>query len=82
MKIPVIISFMCSDEILANSFGDSVHREKPIPPPKPVAKTNSYETLKEFLEKEGKSLLCSNLDPGCLITLISVVSFRDPQFLC
>ena len=38
-------------------------REKPVPPPKPVAKTYKYESLTEFLVKEGfDPSICMHLE--------------------
>lgn len=56
------------DELLVTSgkaMSDSVSRDKPIPPPKPAAKTYKYESLKEFLIKEGfDPSICMHLELG------------------
>ena len=49
------ILLLCfADEIMGGNSGKYASADKPVPPPKPAPKTYKYETLKEFLEKEGE----------------------------
>ena len=55
---------MCNaDELMVSNSGKSLAaREKPVPPPKPAQKTYKYDSLKDFLEKEGEKGLSLRLN--------------------
>lgn len=82
----VCVCVCCILDELATVPGDSTSaapREKPLPPPKPVTKTYKYESLKDFLVKEGHDpSICMHLELGATTCQGNLYKLGGASLLC